>query len=282
MKTKKDESCESCDSGDATCCKDGGACGCGKVEDFINKMLEHEGAMLFALIDPPDHKDVESAVKCAVDSAEGGADVILIGGSTGVQGQLLDEVTKRVKEKVSAPVVLFPGNIGTVTRYADAIYFMSLLNSRNPYWITQAQMLAAPTVKQMGIEALPVGYIVVEPGGTVGWVGDVNLIPRTKPQLAAALALAAQYSGSRFVITDTGSAPADGPVPVEMIKVVASVLDIPYIVAGGIRTPDQAGKIIAAGADIIQVGTALEKSTDVKKTIASLVKAVKAEGKKRA
>ena len=253
----------------------------GKVERYIKDKLSREGAMLFALIDPPDHKTVDDAVMHARQSAEGGADLILIGGSMGVQGALLDEVTKRVKEKVSVPVVLFPGNISTVTRYADAIYFMSLLNSRNPYWITQAQTLAAPTVKQMGIEALPVGYIVVEPGGTVGWVGDVNLVPRAKPQLGAALALAAQYSGSRFVITDTGSAPADGPVPLDMVKTISSVLDIPYIVAGGIRTPDQAGKIIAAGADAIHVGTAIEKAGDAKKTIGAMVKAVKSEGKKR-
>lgn len=258
------------------------SCCCGKVERYIYGKLESEGAMLFALIDPPDHKNVESAVKSAHAACEGGADVLLIGGSMGVQGSLLDEVTKRVKEKVSVPVMLFPGNISTVTKYADAIYFMSLLNSRNPYWISQAQMLAAPTVKKMGIEALPVGYIVVEPGGTVGWVGDVNLVPRSKPQIAAALALAAQYSGSRLVITDTGSAPADGPVPLEMVKAVSSVIEIPYIAAGGIRAPAQAAKIIGAGADIIQVGTAIEKAGDVKKTIASLSKAVKAEGKKRA
>lgn len=41
---------------------------------------------------------------------------------------------------------------------------MSLLNSNNPYWIIGAQALGAPAVKKMGIEALPMGYLVVEPG----------------------------------------------------------------------------------------------------------------------
>ncbi len=52
------------------------------------------------------------------------------------------------------PVILFPGNIGTLSRFADAVLFMTLLNSRNPYWISQAQMLAAPLVKQFDLEAL--------------------------------------------------------------------------------------------------------------------------------
>jgi len=65
-----------------------------------------------------------------------------------------------------------PGNIATITRYADAIYFMSLLNARNPYWIIQAQMLAAPIIKHLKLETLPVGYIVVAPGGT-GRLGRV-------------------------------------------------------------------------------------------------------------
>ena len=94
--------------------------------------------------------------------------MVLLGGSIGVQGGMLDRVAKAIKDEIEVPLVIFPGNIGTITTNVDAIYFMSLLNSRNPYWITQAQMLAAPVIKKSGIEPLPVGYIVVQPGGTVG------------------------------------------------------------------------------------------------------------------
>ena len=75
------------------------------------------------------------------------------------------------------PIILFPGNISGVSKYADAIFFMSLLNSSNPYWITGAQALGAPIIKKMGIETISMGYLVVEPGGTVGWVGDAKIIP---------------------------------------------------------------------------------------------------------
>ena len=228
--------------------------------DYIMEHYDKGQKMLFTVLDPLDHNSIDDVVFVAKKSYEEGAHAILIGGSTGVQGELLDNVAKRVKEVVSIPVILFPGNIGTVTKYADAVYFMSLLNSRNPYWITRAQMLAAPVIKRLDIEPLPTAYIVVEPGGTVGWVGDVDLIPRAKPKIAAGFALAATYMGFRIVITDAGSNPKEGHIPLEMVKAVSSVLDVPYVVAGGIRTPEQARNVVKAGADIIQVGTAFEKN----------------------
>jgi phosphoglycerol geranylgeranyltransferase len=250
-----------------------------KVENYILDELDKKKGLLFALIDPLDYSSLEDAVKTASNADEGGADIILIGGSTGVQGEVLDNVTKEIKQAVSSPVVLFPGNIGTLTKHADAVYFMSMLNSRNTYWISEAQMLAAPTLKHYDIEPLPVAYVVVEPGGTVGWVGDAKRIPRTKPQIAAAFGMAAQYMGFRFFITDAGSNPESGHIPLDMVKTVKSAIDIPYIAAGGIRTPMQAKSVIKAGADIIQVGTAFEKEGSIKK-IKDMVKAVR-EGAKR-
>ncbi len=246
----------------------------GKIETRILDELEKKKGMMFALIDPLDYPDPFDAIRTARNADEAEADMILIGGSTGVQGEALDSVAKEIKNAVSRPVILFPGNIGTLTQYADAVYFMSMLNSRNPYWISGAQMLAAPMVRHYGVETLPVGYLVVEPGGTVGWVGDARLIPRAKPKLAAAYALAAKHMGFRFVITDTGSNPEDGHVPLDMIGAVRKAVDIPYIVAGGIRTPEQARNVVKAGADIIQVGTAFEKEGSIQK-IKSMVQAVR-------
>lgn len=254
----------------------------GKVEDYIREGIASKGGLLFALIDPVDYKSAKDAVLAGTQSAEGGADIVLIGGSMGAQGELLDAVTKGIKEKAGVPVVLFPGNISTVTKYADALYFMSLLNSRNPYWISQAQMLAAQTVRKLGIEALPVGYIVVEPGGTVGFVGDANLIPRERPQIAAAFAMSAQLSGFRFVLTDCGSNPKNGHIPLDMVSAVAKSITIPYIVGGGVRTPAEASAVISAGAGAVQVGTALESGGDVKKKVAELARAVHEAGKKKA
>jgi phosphoglycerol geranylgeranyltransferase len=136
-------------------------------------------------------------------------------------------------------------------------------------------------IKQYKIETIPVGYLIVEPGGTAGWVGDVNLIPRARPKIAAGLAMAAELSGSAMVITDTGSNPETGHVPLDMIQIVSQSIDVPYIVAGGIKTPEHAKNVIKAGADIIQVGTGLEDSKNIEEYVKKMIKSVREEGKKR-
>ena len=139
----------------------------GKVEQYMHEKYQSQGCILLNLIDPPDQTP-EEAGRIAKQSEEGGADVILIGGSASAQGEILEQTIKAIKDRVSLPVLLFPGNIGTTSPNADAIYFMSLMNSRNPYWISQAQALGAPIVKKYGTEAIPTAYLVLEPGEAVG------------------------------------------------------------------------------------------------------------------
>jgi phosphoglycerol geranylgeranyltransferase len=245
-----------------------------KVEKYILEKIEKEH-LLFVLIDPIDYKSLEEAIEKGKICARCGADAVLIGGSIGVQGEVLDYVTKGIKEeteKCAIPIILFPGNIATLTKYADAIYFMTLLNSRNTYWMSLAQILAAPVVKRIGTEVIPIGYIVVEPGGSVGWVGDVNLIPRGKTKIAAAAALAAQYMGNHFVLMDVGSG-AKSPVPNEMIKEVRKTIDIPLIVAGGMKSEVDALSIAKAGADIIQIGTIVQETK--KEKLPTLISSIK-------
>jgi phosphoglycerol geranylgeranyltransferase len=247
----------------------------GKVENYILDYVERKEGLLMILIDPCDHASPEAAAKAAKESAEGGADIILVGGSIGAQGEILDTTTKLIKESVDVPINLFPGNVGTITKYADSIYFMTMLNSRDPYWLSTAQAVAAPVIKKYGLEPLPTGYIVIEPGGSVGWVGDAKLVPRWKPNIAAALALGGEYMGNRFILTDCGSASPQGPMPVEMVKAVADAITVPYIVGGGIRKLEEAESIIKAGANAIQIGTAMEQSKDVKSVVGKFKKAIK-------
>ena len=144
------------------------------VEDYIRELLNNR-KMHLTLIDPEEQKPDE-AVHIAQNAVLGGTDGIMLGGST-TDYRELDATAKALRENVEVPIILFPGNISGVSKYADAIFFMSLLNSTNPYWITGAQALGAPIIKRLGIETISMGYLVVEPGGTVGWVGDAKLIP---------------------------------------------------------------------------------------------------------
>ncbi|NOZ82024.1 MAG: geranylgeranylglyceryl/heptaprenylglyceryl phosphate synthase [Candidatus Micrarchaeota archaeon] len=252
----------------------------GKVERYLVEKIKDEGAILLSLVDP-DKQPMEKGAKVAQASYEAGADAILVGGSIGAQGLILDKTTKMIREVVDIPIILFPGNIGTITPYADAVWFIYMINSRDIYWISTAQIQGAPVVKRMGLEVIPTAYIVLEPGEAVGWISNANLIPRNRPDLAAAAALAGEYMGAHLVVTDSGSGPPS-PAPPELISAVKSQLTVPYIYGGGCKTPEHAREIIKAGADGIQVGTAFEIENGyeaVRKKIEAMVKAIK-EGSK--
>lgn len=242
-----------------------------KVEDYFNKILK-ERKIHLTLIDPEEQTPQE-ALEIATAAIQGGSDGIMLGGST-TDGIELETTAKTLKENLDVPIILFPGNISGITKYADAIFFMSLLNSTNPYWIIGAQALAAPTIKRMKIEPLPMGYLVIEPGGTVGWVGDAKLIPRDKPDIATAYAMAAELLGMRLFYLEAGSG-ANKPVPAEMIKSVKKSTNLTLIVGGGIRTGKDAEKAAKAGADIIVTGTIVEDAANIQERISEIVKAIR-------
>jgi len=251
----------------------------GKTEKYIHDVIEKDGAIFLSLIDP-DKQSPEESANIAKISEENGADIILVGGSIGAQGTVLDETLKIIKEKVSIPIVLFPGNIGTLSPFADAVYFMHLMNSKEVYWSTTAQIQAAPIVKKMNIEPIPTAYIVLEPGMAVGWISNANLMPRNRPDLAAATAMAAEFLGARLIVTDSGSGAPD-PAPAKLIRAVRAATTVPYFYGGGVRTAEQAYEIIKSGADGIQIGTAFEIGNDIEAKIKKMGEAIKKAGSEK-
>ncbi len=245
-----------------------------QVEEYLNKIAESEGTVHLTLIDPASQTPDEAA-EIAHAAALGGTDAIMVGGSTGAGGVVLDQTLLKIKEKTDKPTILFPGNASGVSRYADAIFFMSLLNSRDINFITGNQVMGAPIVYKSGIEPISMAYLIVEPGGTVGWVGDAKLIPKHKPELAVAYALAGKYFGMHYTYLEAGSG-ADAPVTPEMIGAVKHVLgDNKLIVGGGIRDGKTAKMCAAAGADMIVTGTILEESANVTVKIEELVSSIR-------
>jgi phosphoglycerol geranylgeranyltransferase len=244
----------------------------GSIEKYLLEKIKTDGAIHLTLIDP-EKVTVAEAVRIAENSKNSGTAAIMIGGSTFVSQTHLDDVVKAIKESVKIPTILFPNNITGISSYADALWFMSLLNSVDPYFLVGAQILGAPLVKKYGLEPIPMGYIIVGQGGTAGIVGKAITVPYDKPELAAAHALAGQYLGMRFIYLEGGSGAAN-PVPPEMIKAVKRYLDIPLIVGGGIRTKEQALAAASAGADIIVTGNVTE-SSDAKQKISEIIQAIK-------
>ena len=247
----------------------------GPVEKYLLKRIEEEGAVHLTLIDP-EEVTVSSVSQLAKKAENCKTTAIMVGGSTCNSTAHLDSVVSAIKRTVRIPIILFPNNVTGISRHADAIWFMSLLNSVDPYFLIGAQVLGAPMVKKFGLEALPLGYIIVGEGGTAGKVGRAVPIPYTKPQLAAVHALAAQYFGMRFVYLEAGSG-ASQPVPSAMIKTVRQITDIPLFVGGGIRNAEQAKVAVASGADAIVTGNVIEE-LGADRRLKGLVTAVKENG----
>lgn len=242
------------------------------VENQIKDILKTRKVHL-TLIDP-DEQTPEGAVEIAKAAIAGGTDGIMLGGST-VDGEDVDNTAKALSENIDLPIIIFPGNTSNVSKYADAIFFMSFLNSNNPYWIIGAQALGALGVKKAGIEAIPMGYVVISPGGTVGWIGDAKLVPRNKPKIPAAYAMAAEALGMRFFYLEAGSG-AEEHISPEMVAYSKKATDdMVLVVGGGIRDGKAAYTVAKAGADVVVTGTIVEETDDVEKKIFEIVSAIR-------
>lgn len=200
--------------------------------------------------------------ECAAWAAElqlCGADAILVGSSFTL-GDRLGRVVDALKEGCDLPVILFPGNAHHLAKGADAILFLTLLSGRNPLYLVEEQVRSAPLVREAGIEPIATGYLLVgtDDSRTVHYVSGTSPIPPSRPEIAMAHALAAEYMGMKLVYLEAGSGASDA-VPPELIRRVREYVTLPIIAGGGMRRPEQAAEARKAGADIIVVGDALER-----------------------
>ena len=245
----------------------------GKVEEYLLTTRKKKGALLFVLIDSEVSK-LQESIKLAQDVEKIGAGAILVGGSSAIDQLEMAEVVKNLKKSVKIPIILFPGNVTGVVPAADAILFSSLMNSENPYYITQAQALGAPSVLKFGLEPLPTAYIIIGEGTTAWFVGSAKGIPFDKPNIAAAYCLAAQFLGMRFVYLEAGSGAKESIRP-EMVATVRKLFNGFLIVGGGIRDAKTAAELVKAGADALVIGTMLEKEKDSLTKLSEIANSIK-------
>jgi len=232
-----------------------------KVFDQLLTIKKKMGAGYLVLIDP-DKQDVNTAIQLAKTCESAGVDALLVGGSL-LLANVFDETVKGIKENCSLPVIIFPGSTKQISRYADAVLFLSLISGRNPESLIGSQVIAAPIIKSISIEPISTGYMFIESGTVTSalFMSDTRPIPREKPDIAAAHALAAQYLGMRCVYLEAGSG-AKHSVPNKVVSAVARYSSIPIICGGGIRTPDEAREKVLAGASFIVTGTIIEKDSN--------------------
>ena len=242
-----------------------------RVENYINDELKKHKKICFALLDSENFEDIAGVAK-KVESL--GASAILVGGSSAIDQLDLDKLVISIKSIISIPVILFPGNVTGVSPNADAILFTSLLNSEDPYFISGAQALGALLVKKYNIEPLPTGYIIIGDNTTAWFIGRAKGIPFEKSNIAVMYSLAAQYLGMRFVYLEAGSG-AKKNVSAEMISNVRKYYDGLLIVGGGIKNSSIAKELAEAGADILVVGTLLERDPDWEKKFNDIIAAIR-------
>ncbi|KAG2478077.1 MAG: Geranylgeranylglyceryl phosphate synthase [Nitrosopumilales archaeon] len=234
-----------------------------RVENYLKSQLKKKNTLIFVLIDSEVSKNTDAAT-LAKKVEKMGASAILVGGSSATDQMEMAKAVKTIKKSIKIPIILFPGNITGVVPGADAILFSSLLNSENPYFISQAQALGAPSVLKFGLEPLPTAYLIIGEGTSAWFFGSARGIPFDKPNIAAAYSLAAQFLGMRFVYLEAGSG-AKSNVKPEMVKTVRKIFNGFLIVGGGIKDVKTATDLAKAGADALVIGTFLERGGSLKK-----------------
>lgn len=228
--------------------------------DIIKKKQDKE-KMVSLLIDPDNH-DSESLVNLVNISNIAGIDFFLIGGS--ITSKAIHDKIEQIKSISQLPVFLFPGNLLQLCNKADGILFLSLVSGRNPDFLIGNHVVAAPFLKESGMEIIPTGYMLIDTNNrtSVEYMSNTQPIPANKYDIAVATAIASELLGHKLIYLEGGSG-ADQPINKKLISEVKKNTSLPLIVGGGIRTSIQATEIFKAGADIIVIGTVAEESPDM-------------------
>jgi putative glycerol-1-phosphate prenyltransferase len=234
--------------------------------------VKMSGSKELAVLIDPDTPDKDALAKVADSVESAGVKIILFGGSLLTQFEL-DEKIDFLKNRTSAKVITYPSSAQQISAKADAILFLSLISGRNPELLIGQQVIAAPLIKRLGLEAISTGYMLVDGGRptTASYMSGSMPIPRDKPEIAACTAMAGEMLGMKNIYMDAGSG-AQEAISSSMISTVRNSVNLPILVGGGIRTEDAAVSACEAGADIIVVGNAIEKNPLLVKELVSAIK----------
>lgn len=235
-----------------------------------------QGKKSFAVLIDPDKVNSSMLDELVELSSNSKVDYFLVGGSL-VISNYLDECVQHIKQKTKIPVILFPGSPSQVSKYADALLYLSLISGRNPELLIGQHVVSAPFVKQSGLEIMPTGYIVIDGGAptTVSYISNAAPVPADKNEIAMCTAMAGEMLGMKLIYMDAGSG-AKRPITESMIKIVAENIEAPLIIGGGITDPEKAYLNCKAGADVIVVGNAIEKNAGLIREMSDAIHSIPA------
>ena len=246
------------------------------IKGIHNSLVERKraGKKSFAVLIDPDKVNDQNMEQLIELSVAAKVDYFLVGGSL-VISSYLDECLQLIKRSCNIPTVLFPGSPSQVSKYADALLYLSLISGRNPELLIGQHVVSAPFVKKSGLEIMPTGYMVVDGGAptTVSYISGASPLPADKNEIAMCTAMAGEMLGMKLIYMDAGSG-AKRAIPESMIEKVAQNISVPLIIGGGIIEPEKAYLNCKAGADVIVVGNAIEKDASLIKEMAAAVHSV--------
>jgi putative glycerol-1-phosphate prenyltransferase len=234
---------------------------------------KRSGKKAFTILLDPDKVTSDSLEPIVELAIAANTDYFFVGGSLVVSDNL-DECIQKIKSLCSIPILLFPGSPSQISRYADALLYLSLISGRNPELLIGQHVISAPFVKKSGLEIISTGYMVVDGGAptTVSYISNAAPIPADKADIALCTAMAGEMLGSKLIYMDAGSG-ARTPISEEMITAVSKNITVPLIIGGGIKDPEKAYLNCKAGADVIVIGNAIEKDPSLIEEIAAAVHA---------
>ncbi|HEX2629146.1 MAG TPA: geranylgeranylglyceryl/heptaprenylglyceryl phosphate synthase [Chitinophagaceae bacterium] len=233
-----------------------------------------QGRKSFAVLIDPDKVNNSVLDELVELSVSAKVDYLFVGGSLVISNHL-DDVVRHIKKGCDIPVILFPGSPSQVSKYADALLYLSLISGRNPELLIGQHVVSAPFVKQSGLEIMPTGYIVVDGGAptTVSYISNAAPVPADKNEIAMCTAMAGEMLGMKLIYMDAGSG-AKRPITESMIESVAKHIEAPLIIGGGITDPEKAYLNCKAGADVIVVGNAIEKDASLIREMSDAIHAI--------
>jgi putative glycerol-1-phosphate prenyltransferase len=234
-----------------------------KILNIHQQILEakKEGQKLLAILLDPDKIVWEKLDHLLLKINQSPATHIFVGGSI-VKAAIIEDLIEALKLKTNLPVVIFPGDPSQISAQADAILFLSLLSGRNPDYLIEYQVQAAPILKKTNLEVISTGYILIESGNetAVARVSKTKPLNRENFDLVLATAQAGEMLGNKLIYLEAGSG-AKNAVPLKMIQLISQNIEIPIIVGGGIVDLHGIQNAYKAGADLVVIGTAFENDS---------------------
>lgn len=218
-----------------------------------------ESKQIFALlIDPEKCQNSKQMLNTILAEIVATAPELIFVGGSQLTASIKDTVNE-IKSRCNVPVVMFPGNCNQFADNVDAMLFLSLVSGRNPKYLIEQQIEAAPLIKKSDIETIPTGYILIDGGrkSAVQEISHTTPYKKADIELIVNTAIASELLGHKMVYLEAGSGALE-PINIEIITAVKSAINIPLIVGGGISDRVTYDKIVAAGADIVVIGNHLE------------------------